>query len=139
MNKLLTLLLFTTLLISCSSDNDNPLISNTDPQKGDEVTTEQITGKYELSELNFDSGNLGTFEDKIQLTFNADKSGEEFNPRTLKKASFSWVYNNRVISFSHSIHGSVNAWFDKTTLKYKTYAKPEYPNEIGTYSYKKLN
>lgn len=138
MKKILYILFAVCLFTACSSDDDNTT-PTTDPQKGDDVTIEQIIGKYELSDLNFDNGNLGTFEDKIQLTFNADKSGEEFNPRTLKKASFNWSYNNRVINFTHSVHGSVSGWFDKSTLKYKTYAKPEYPNEIGTYFYKKIN
>lgn len=137
MKKLFAILLVLPFMFSCSSDNE--VEPTTEPQKGDEVTVEQIVGRYELSGLFFDDGGLGTYEDKIRLTFNSDNSGEEFNPRTLKKTPFTWSYNDKVINFTHTIHGNINGWFDKKTLKYKAYAKPEYPKTIGTYSYKKID
>lgn len=121
MNKLLTLLLFTTLLISCSSDNDNPLNSSTDPQRGDEVTTEQIVGTYKASSIRFDNTGYGFFSDAIELTFNPDKTGEEWNPRTLAKAPFTWSYSDRVITFSYSLHKNIKGWFDKSNLMYRAY------------------
>lgn len=139
MKKLLTLILLLPLFISCSSDNE--ITPTTEPETGDNMTTEQIVGTYILSDLTFDDGFIGMFNDKIELSFKDDNTLEEFNPRTLERKKYIWSYSNKVISFENTQHGKVQGWFKDGYLKYRTYAKPNYPDKIGTYSYykKKVN
>lgn len=120
MKKLITLLLLLPFFIACSSD-DNTITPNTEPQKGDDVTTEQITGTYKASSIRFDNTGYGFFSDAIELTFNSDKTGEEWNPRTLAKVPFTWSYSNRIITFSYSLHKNIKGWFDKSNLMYRAY------------------
>ena len=120
MKKLLILLLLP-LFIACSSDEENTSTPTTDPQKGDEVTTEQITGTYKATSIKFDNTGDGFFKDNLELTFNVDQTGEEWNPRTLEKTPFTWSYRDRIITFSYSLHKNVKGWFDKSNLKYRAY------------------
>lgn len=124
MKKLLYTLFAVCLFTACSSDDDTPT-PTTEPQKGDAVTTEQIVGTYRASEIKYDNNDFGFFDDKIELTFKADNTGEEWNPRTLAKTPFTWSYNStdRVISFSYSLHQNVKGWFDNSKLKYRDYVK----------------
>lgn len=138
MKKLLSLILLLPLFISCSSDNE--ITPTTEPETGDNMTTEQIIGTYILSDLIFDNGNDGNYNDKIELSFKGNNTLEEFNPRTLERKKYTWSYSNNVISFENTQHGNVLGWFKNGYLKYRTYAKPNYPDKIGTYTYyKKTN
>jgi len=118
MKKILYILFAVCLFTVCSSDDDNTE-PNTDPTKDDVVTTEQIIGTYKASSIKFDNNDLGFFKDNIELTFKADNTGEEWNPRTLDKTPFTWSYNDRVISFSYSLHKNVKGWFEKSSLIFK--------------------
>jgi hypothetical protein len=121
MKKLLYILFSVCLLTACGGNEENSIIPTTEPEKGDAVTTEQIIGTYKASYIKFDNTDEGLFKDNLELTFNADQTGEERNPRTLEKTPFTWSYNDRVISFSYSLHKNVKGWFDKSNLKYRAY------------------
>lgn len=135
MKKLLTLILLFPLFISCSSDNE--ITPTTEPETGDNMTTEQIIGTYILSDLHIEGLNDAMFDEKIELSFKDNNTLEEFNPRTLEKKQYTWTYSNKVISFENTQHGKVQGWFKDSNLKYRATAKPNYPNKIGTYSYYK--
>lgn len=122
MKKILYLLFSVCIITACSSDDHITYSLSTDPLKGDEVTVDQIIGTYKSYEIVYDNtGNgiaHGFFEDNIELTFNADNTGEE--KRNINKIPFTWSYNDRVISFSYSLHKNIRGWFDKSGLKYRT-------------------
>ncbi|MFV0312256.1 MAG: hypothetical protein ACK5KN_11490 [Dysgonomonas sp.] len=138
MKKLLYILFAISLFSACSSDEDTT--PTTEPEIGDNMTIEQIVGTYILSDLQFNDGFVGMFNEKIELSFKENNTLEEFNPRTLERKQYTWTYSNKVISFENTQHGKVQGWFKDGYLKYNTYAKPNYPNNIGTYTYyKKTN
>ncbi|MFV0312190.1 MAG: hypothetical protein ACK5KN_11160 [Dysgonomonas sp.] len=138
MKKLLSLILLFPLFISCSSDNE--IIPTIEPETGDNMTIEQIVGTYILSDLHIEGLNDAIFGEKIELSFKENNTLEEFNPQTLERKQYAWTYSNKVISFENTQHGKIQGWFKNGYLKYKTYAKPNNPNRIGTYTYiKKSN
>lgn len=138
MKKLsLLLLLPFFMLLSCSDSDD--ITPTTEPEKGDEMTIEQIVGTYVATSIKYDNGANGFFDDKIELTFNSDYTGEEWNPRTLEKSPFTWAYSDKIISFSYSLHKNVKGWFKNSELKYRDYGinngvKDKY---IATHTYMK--
>lgn len=139
MKKLFLLLLVLPFLASCSSDDDIKEPTK-EPLKGDAVTTEQIVGTYKSTSIKLDNTDDGLFTEVIQLTFNADNTGEELNLTTQKTHPFTWTYSDRIITFSYTLHKNVKGWFDKSELKYRDYyidpedSKTQY---LATFSFSK--
>lgn len=135
MKKLLTLILLFPLFISCSSDNE--ITPTTEPETGDNMTTEQIVGTYHVVDLRVDGFNDLLPNLDIELIFKNDYILEELNVKTLERKQYTWSYSNKIISFENTDNGKVQGWFKDGNLKFKTYAKPYYPNLIGTFTYSK--
>lgn len=135
MKKLLTLILLFPLFISCSSDNE--ITPTTEPETGDNMTTEQIVGTYHVVDLRVDGFNDLLPNLDIELIFKNDYILEELNVKTLERKQYTWSYSNKIISFENTDNGKVQGWFKDGNLKFKTYAKPHYPNLIGTFTYSK--
>jgi hypothetical protein len=130
-----SLFIATIALIGCTKSED---LASVEPRAdGDEMTIEQIIGTYLPTGLRYAEGSIGAWggQDDIQLTFNSDYTGEEFNPVTLEKTPFTWSYDKRIICFTHSLHGDVQGWFENGSLKYKI--KTNISEYAGTYSYRK--
>lgn len=65
------------LLISCSSDDE--AVPTTEPQKEDNITIENVVGTYIPYRVYFENSNdIGFFEYKQKITFNADQTGFDF-------------------------------------------------------------
>jgi hypothetical protein len=136
-----SLFIATIALIGCTKSED---LTSVEPRHdGDEMTIEQIVGTYIPAGMLYSHGylsgwgglNTAGYPEDIQLTFNSDYTGEEFNPVTSEKIPFTWSYRDKIISFKHSLHGDIQGWFKNNLLKYK--AKTNDPNYSGTYSYRK--
>lgn len=135
MKKILYILFAISLFTACSSSEDT--IPTTEPETGDNMTTEQIIGTYHVVDLRVDGFNDLLPNLDIELIFKNDYILEELNLNTLERKQYTWSYSNKIISFENTDNGKVQGWFKNGNLKFKTYAKPYYPNLIGTFTYSK--
>lgn len=142
MKKLIYTLLLLSFLIACSSDDEDKkqtTSTSLEPNKGDDITVQDVVGMYEPYRVYFDnSKDNAFFEHKQLITFNGDGTGYDFTYDKDHEA-FSWSISKNIISFKHSKYGYVKAWKSNDRISFRSiYAVYNEFTSIAIFEYKKM-